>query len=301
MKIAIVAPGGCAVDEDGVARAVERLTAAGCTVHNYYDAAAKFQRFGGTDAARLEQLNAAAANPDVQVVMALRGSYGISRLLPQIDFAAMAASGKIFVGYSDFTAFHMGLLARTGVKSYAGPMICDDYTREEADSFTLTNFAACLAGPSHAVHGSGAGNPALDVEGTVWGGNLSMLTHLAGTEYFAQVDGGILFVEDVNEHPYRVERMLLQLLHMGVLARQKALVLGEISAYRLGPNENGYDFEAMLAFLRQHLPIPVLTGLQFGHVRTRVTIPFGAHARLECDGDAFTMTMTDYPTLTDAI
>ena len=301
MKIAIVAPGGCAVDESGVTRAVERLSAAGCTVHNYYDAGAKFQRFGGTDADRLEQLHAAAANPDVQVVMALRGSYGISRLLPQIDFAAMAASGKIFVGYSDFTAFHMGLMAKTGARSYAGPMICDDYTREEPDDFTLADFSSCLAGPNHTVGGTGSNNPVLDVEGTVWGGNLAMLTHLAGTEYFADIDGGILFVEDVNEHPYRVERMLLQLLHTGVLARQKALVLGDFSAYRLGPNENGYDFDAMLVFLRQHLPIPVLTGLPFGHIRTRVTIPFGAHAHLACDGADFTMTMTDYPTLTDAI
>ena len=90
--IAIVAPGGCAPDDAAVARGIARLQAQGATVHNYYDPEHTFQRFGGTDAGRLAQLNAAAADPDVQVVLALRGSYGLSRILPDIDFSTMAAS-----------------------------------------------------------------------------------------------------------------------------------------------------------------------------------------------------------------
>ncbi len=295
--IAIVAPGGYAPDDAGVTRAIARLEAQGCTVHNYYDDAAKFQRFGGTDAARLAQLNAAAADPAVQVVMALRGAYGVSRLMAHIDFDAMAASGKIFVGYSDMTAFHLGLMARTGAASYAGPMICDDFTREEPNQFTLDNFWRCLRGPTHVIRTDVAGNPALECSGTLWGGNLAMLTHLVGTPYFPAIDGGILFVEDINEHPYRIERMLLQLLHAGVLARQKALILGDISGYRLGAHDNGYDFDAMLAYLRSVLPIPVLTGLQFGHVPTRVTLPFGGRARLVSDASHFELTISDYPTV----
>ena len=295
--IAIAALGGYAIDDVAVARAVRRLEERGWLVHNYYDPAVKYQRFGGTDAGRLAQLNDAAGDPDVQVVMALRGQYGISRLMAEIDFDAMAASGKIFVGYSDMTAFHMGLMARTGAISYAGPMICDDFAREEPVDFTLDDFFACLAGPTHTVHATTAGNPTLDVAGPIWGGNLAMLTHLAGTPYFPRIEGGILFVEDVNEHPYRVERMLLQLHHAGVLARQRALVLGDFSAYKLGPHDNGYDFDAMLAYLRSHLPLPVLTGLEFGHIRKRVTIPFGASARLMSTPEHFTLTMTNYPTL----
>ena len=298
--IAIVAPGGYAADNDALERGIARLRAHGHTVHNYYDHAQVFQRFAATDEARLAQLQAAVADPDVQVVMALRGAYGLTRLLPQIDFAAMAASGKIFVGFSDFTAVHMGLMAKTGTISYAGPMFAGDFGVDDPIDFTLDNFWHCLAGPTHTISEQAAGNPQVDVEGPVWGGNLSMLISLLGTEYFARIDGGILFVEDVNEHPYRVERMLLQLLQAGVLGRQKALVLGEISAYRLNAADNGYDYDAMLAYLRAHLPIPVLTGLQFGHGRTRVTIPFGAKARLVSNDAGFTLTMSDYPTLPHA-
>lgn len=296
--IAIVAPGGYAPDEAALARGIARLEAHGATVHNYYDPDRKFQRFGGTDAGRLAQLHAAASDPAVQVVMALRGSYGISRILPEIDFGLMADSGKLFVGYSDFTAFHMGLLAKTGRASFAGPMICDDFIRDEPEVFTLDQLWSCLAGPTHTLTGTGQGNPPVSLEGLLWGGNLAMLVHLLGTPYFPQVDRGILFLEDVNEHPYRVERMLLQLLHAGVIERQQAVVLGDFSGYKLGPMENGYDFDAMLAYLRERLPVPVLTGLEFGHIRRRVTLPFGGKAQLRSDDSgAFSLQVSNYPTL----
>ncbi|WP_296949492.1 muramoyltetrapeptide carboxypeptidase [uncultured Massilia sp.] len=297
LGIAVVAPGSYAPDPDAVGRGIARLASQGILVHNYYEHERRFQRFGDTDAGRLAQLEAAAADPDVQVVMALRGAYGMSRLLPHIDFDRMAASGKIFVGFSDVTAFHMALYARTGAQSYAGPMFAGDFGAPEPVAFTLDDFRRCLAGPTHAVAGQGAGNPALDVQGTVWGGNLAMVVSLLGTPYFPQVDGGILFLEDIAEHPYRVERMLLQLLQAGVLARQRAVVLGDFSGYRLGAHDNGYDFAQMLAYLRATLPLPVLTGLEFGHVARRVTIPFGAQGRLVADGGAWTLTLSAYPTV----
>ncbi len=295
--IAIVAPGGYAPDDAAVARGIARLEERGCLVHNYYEADKKFQRFGGTDIARVEQLNAAASDPQVQIVMALRGSYGISRILPDIDFDAMAASGKLFVGYSDFTAFQMGLLAKTGVSSFAGPMFCDDFTRDEPVDFTLDQFWNCLRGPGHRVQARAENNPVLDIEGQLWGGNLAMLTHLLGSPWFPEIDGGILFLEDVGEHPYRIERMMLQLLHAGVLERQSAVLLGDFSQYRLGLLENGYDFDAMLGYLRERLPVPILTGLPFGHIRARATLPCGARARLISDQEGFELTMSGYRTL----
>ena len=295
--IAIVAPGGYAPDDAALARGIVQLEDHGCVVHNYYDADKKFQRFGGTDAARLAQLNAAAGDPEVQVVMALRGSYGISRILPDIDFRAMAASGKLFVGYSDFTAFHMGLMAKTGALSFAGPMFCDDFTRDDPADFTLQQFWNCIKGPEHRVRATAQNNPLVDVEGTLWGGNLAMLVHLLGSPWFPEINKGILFLEDVGEHPYRIERMMLQLLHAGVLARQRAVVLGDFSQYRLGLLDNGYDVDAMLAFLRVRLPIPVLTGLPFGHIRDRATLPFGSQAHLVSSEHGFELTLSDYPTL----
>jgi muramoyltetrapeptide carboxypeptidase len=297
LGIALIAPGGYAPDPEAVTRGIARLESQGILVHNYYEHDKRHLRFGGTDEARLAQLNAAAADPDVQVVVALRGQYGMTRLMPHIDFDRMADSGKIFVGFSDITDFHMGLYARRGAISYAGPMFAGDFGAAEPVDFTLDNFWSCLKGPTHTVAGQGPGNPALDVSGTVWGGNLAMIMSLVGTPYFPQIDGGILFLEDIAEHPYRVERMLLQLMQAGVLARQQAIVLGDFSGYKLAPADNGYNFDEMLAYLRATLPCPVLTGLEFGHIPRRVTIPFGAKGRLVSADGAWKLSLSDYPTL----
>lgn len=299
--IAIVAPGGAAPNPAALQAGIARLERQGFLVHNYYDDDKRHLRFGGTDAARLAQLDAAAADPDVQIVIALRGSYGMTRLLPAIDFAAMADSGKLFVGYSDFTAFQMPLMKRTGRISFAGPMMCDDFVREEAEAYTMAQFWDCLRGPRHGVRGEvadgRADNPVVDVGGRLWGGNLAMMVSLLGTPYFHALDDGIVFIEDIAEHPYRIERMVLQLLYAGALEGQRALVLGDFSGYKLGALENGYDFETMLAYLRQRLPMPVLTGLPFGHIKRRATLPYGGTARLVSDARGFDLTISDYPTL----
>jgi muramoyltetrapeptide carboxypeptidase len=295
--VAIVAPGGYAPDEAAVARAIEYLLSQGCRVHDYYRPQEKFQRFSGVDETRLSQLDAAVDNPDVQVVLALRGGYGLSRLLPKLDFKRMAASGKLFVGHSDFTPFHLGMLAAGGAVSFAGPMICDDFTREDRSDFTMQHCWQCLTGPTHRITVQAERNPSMDASGVLWGGNLSMLTHLIGTPYFPQIEGGILFLEDIGEHPYRIERMMLQLLYSGVLMRQKAVLLGDFSHYRLSGYDNGYDFEAMLAYLRAHLPRPVLTGLPFGHIRDKTTLAVGSVAQLASDGNSWELTMQNYPTL----
>ena len=292
-----MAPAGYVPDRLAVARGIAYLQARGCRVHNYYDHDAIHQRFGGTDEARLAALYAAASNPEVDLVMAVRGGYGLTRLMPAIDFERLAASGKLFVGYSDITALQMGLYAKTGAQSYAGPFLANDFGAPEPELFTLDDFWACLAGPTHIIVESASGNPRVEAAGTIWGGNLAMLVSLIGTEWFPRIENGILFVEDIAEHPYRVERMLLQLLQTGVLARQQALVLGDFSGYRLGPLDNGYDFDAMLAYLRGALPIPVITGLSFGHIPRRVTIPFGAQATLVSNEEGFRLTMSGYPTL----
>jgi muramoyltetrapeptide carboxypeptidase len=297
LGIALIAPAGYAPEPEAIPRGIARLESQGILVKNYYKHEERHQRFGATDAERLAQLEAAAADPDVQVVMAIRGSYGITRLLPDIDFERMAASGKIFCGYSDVTAFHMGLYAKTGALSYAGPMFTSDIGAAEPDEFTLDDFLDCLTGPTHTIAGHGAANPRLDVTGTVWGGNLAMVMSLVGTPYFPQIDGGILFLEDIAEHPYRVERMLLQLMHTGVLAQQRAIVLGDFSGYRLGAMDNGYNFDEMLSYVRATLPVPVLTGLEFGHIARHVTIPFGAQGHLQCDGERWTLDLSGYPTL----
>lgn len=299
LTVAIVAASGNVADDTAVARAIERLKSAGCRVLNFYDSSARYQRFGGTDEARAAQLHAAASNPDVDIVLALRGGYGLSRLLPALDLDVLGTSGKLFVGHSDFTALHMALLARTGTISFAGPMVADDFSRPDPSAFTLRQFWDCVTRPEHRIEFEGKDNLPLDVSGILWGGNLTMLAHLAGTPYMPRIEDGILFLEDVNEQPFRVERMLLQLWHAGLL-RQKAIVLGDFSNYRVTDYDNGYDFDAMVDFIRGYTGIPVLRGLPFGHIRDKVTLAVGCQARLQSDGRICSLTMSGYPVLDSA-
>lgn len=295
--VAVVAPGGYAPDEAAVERGIALLQQQGCTVKNFYHHVGRFQRFGAQDTQRAEQLHAAAADPEVQIVMALRGSYGVSRLLPMLDFRALADSGKLFVGYSDITALHLALLARTGAGSIAGPMLCGDFGAQSPSVMTMNNFWRTLTNAERSIAVAQAGNPVLQTSGMLWGGNLTMLAHLLGTPYFPEIEGGILFIEDTNEHPYRIERMLLQLEYAGVLARQKAVMFGDFSNYRLSDYDNGYDFEEMTAYARRHLSVPLVTGLPFGHISDRVTLPVGAHACLKTTAESLTLELSGYRTL----
>lgn len=299
VTVGIVSPGGYAPDEAAFVRALERLQAWGCKLRNFYDPATKHQRFGAADAERAAQLHAAAADPGIDIVLALRGGYGMSRLLPLLDIDALARSGKLFVGHSDFTALQMALLAKAGACSFAGPMICDDFAREDASAFTLKHFRSCVNGPVHRIDfdiDNAMQSDVVEAEGLLWGGNLTMLAHLAGTEYFPRIEEGILFIEDVNEHPYRVERMLLQL-HLAGALRQKAIVFGDFSNYKLSPYDNGYDFGPMLDYLRSVLKVPLVTGLPFGHIRDKVTLAVGGMARLSCDSRTASLEMARYPSL----
>ena len=263
--------------------ALRRLKAMGFQVALDESALAKHQRFGGNDDTRLAAIHrVATAAPSI--AMSTRGGYGLTRLLGRIDWPLLARSverGTRWVGYSDLTALQMGLLAHTGAPSWCGPHAADDFGRDVVDEVTPDCFAEAMSGALEAIgFRTEAGFDGLEVRGALWGGNLTVLTSLLGTPHWPRVKGGVLFVEDVNEHPYRVERMLLQLLQAGVLDAQKAIVLGAISDWRASPMDRGYGLKAMLGCLRASTRTPILTGLPFGHVPTKVTMPFGRRVHL---------------------
>ncbi|MFZ6817757.1 LD-carboxypeptidase [Undibacterium sp. Ji22W] len=278
--IAVVAPSGAALDDTDLEAGLQALRNAGFKVINYYQHTDRFERFGATDQERLTQLHAAIDHPEVDIVMALRGSYGMSRILPDINLQKIASSGKWLIGYSDFNALQLAMLAKTSAASLCGPMLCNDFTRDELRPFTQDQFEQAVRERKTHLEFETDQSVELDLEGTLWGGNLAMICHLLGTEYFPHIEGGILFAEDIAEHPYRVERMLLQLHMAGVLVKQKAIVLGNFSAYRLAPQDNGYDFAAMLKFLRATIGTPIITGLPFGHCDDKASLMQGSTARL---------------------
>jgi muramoyltetrapeptide carboxypeptidase len=155
-------------------------------------------------------------------------------------------------------------------------MAADDFGRTELDEVTPDCFAEAMNGELEAVgFRTEAGFDGLDAKGLLWGGNLTVLCSLLGTPWWPKVKGGVLFLEDVSEHPYRVERMLLQLHQAGVLDTQKAVLLGAFSDWRKSPMDRGYTMKSAVAHVRGVTRTPVLTGLPFGHVPTKVTMPFG--------------------------
>ncbi len=289
--LTLYTPAGVVPQAAALRLAAKRLIALGFDAQLDEAALARSQRFGGDDETRLAALHRVArAAPSV--AMATRGGYGLTRLLDRIDWKLLARSvrqGTRWVGYSDLTALQMGLLAHTGAGSWHGPMALDDFSRSEAtggvDEVTRDCFAEAMGGELEAVgFRTEAGFDGVGARGLLWGGNLTLLCSLLGTKHWPEVKGGILFVEDVNEHPYRVERNLLQLHQAGVLARQKAVVLGAFSAWKATPLDRGYTLKTAVAHLRNVLKPPVLTGLPFGHVPTKVTLPVGRRVELLVDG-----------------
>lgn len=289
------APSGVVVDEAAVDRAIHRLLAAGHRVVEDEASRVRNQRFAGDDDVRLAAIARMAARDDIDVAVAIRGGYGYSRLLDRLDFRALAKGGKRWLGHSDFTAFQLAALARGGMVTYAGPMAAFDFGAETPSEFTFEHCFAMLGSREHSVALALDGPDCDAIEGPLWGGNLAIVVHLLGTPFFPSVDGGVLFLEDISEHPYRIERMLYQLLFAGVLQRQRAILLGGFTDYTLFPHDDGYDLHSVVAHLRDRVDVPVYTGLPFGHVRDKLTLPVGGRATLTARDGAAQLVMRDSP------
>jgi muramoyltetrapeptide carboxypeptidase len=275
-------------------RAVRRLNAIGFEARLDESALARRQRFAGDDDVRLQALERIAHDAP-SVALASRGGYGLTRLLDRLDWKLVQRSverGTRWVGQSDVTALQLGLLAHSRGASpitWAGPLAIEHFGRTDeeggVDEVTRDGFVEAMGGELEAIgFRSGAGYDGLDVKGTLWGGNLAMLLSLLGTPHWPDIRRGILFIEDVNEHPYRIERSLLQLHQAGVLSQQRAVLLGHFSAWKPSPLDRGYDLRSVVEHLRGVTRTPILTGLPFGHVQTLAMLPVGARVTLATQG-----------------
>lgn len=304
--IYIYSPSSAIQDKTAFKRGLKRLEVLGYEVEVDECALARHQRFSGNDETRLLAIHRAACS-GADIAMIARGGYGLTRILAGIDYKGVAKAiekGTQFVGFSDFTAFQMALMAKTGALTWAGPALCDDFgAKPEVDDIMEACFNDLLTG-----QGEGAGwklpktslnktainistvsdNPIHEMyeinDCMLWGGNLTMLCSLIGTPFFPVIQNGILFIEDVGEHPYRVERMLAQLLQAGVLMRQKAIIFGQFSNYKLANHDKGYNLASVVTWLRTQVTAKVLTGLPFGHVATKIVLPVGSPVTLAVDG-----------------
>jgi muramoyltetrapeptide carboxypeptidase len=293
--IYVFSPSSAVRDRAAARRGIARLKALGHEVELDEAAMASHMRFAGDDATRLAAIHRAAAS-GADIALITRGGYGLTRILPDIRYKAVAKAiekGTRFVGLSDFTAFQSAVAARSGLTTWAGPALGEDFGVEgEPDDIMEACFDDLARG-----HGEGCGwqlpksearDKPFHARGMLWGGNLSVLASLVGTPWLPQAKGGILFLEDVNEHPYRVERMLTQLLYAGMLGQQKAVILGQFTNYKTVPHDKGFKLPTVVEWLRARIKAPVFTGLPFGHVATKVVLPVGAQVEMAVDGrDAF--------------
>jgi muramoyltetrapeptide carboxypeptidase len=308
--LTVFAPSGVLGEPAAARRAIKHLRQLGFAAELDAAALARHQRFAGDDATRLDALHRV-AHAAPSVALALRGGYGMTRLLDRIDWKLMARSierGTRWVGHSDITALHLAALAHGALPKpakhphghhdhgshhagglWAGPLAHDDFSRPPerggVDDITEACFVEAMGGELEAVgFRTEAGFDGLEARGVLWGGNLTVLLALLGTPHWPRIKKGILFLEDVNERTYRTERNLLQLHQAGVLDRQAAIVLGAFTDVPTSPLDRGYNLKAAVAYLRSLTKTPILTGLPFGHVPTKVSLPVGRRARLVVDG-----------------
>ncbi len=241
----------------------------------------------GTDEERAADVNEMFADEQIKAIIAVRGGYGSPRLLPLINYNLIKHNPKVFVGYSDLTALQLALYKKTGLVSFSGPMVgvemfkgIDPFTEEHFwQMITSTKKLVTLHNPdSRRLKPIGKGK----ASGVLIGGNLSLITSIAGTRYLPSFKNSILFFEETQEEPYRFDRMMNQLALAGIFKDAKGIVIGELTDIKPADTAKPYlTVEQIVADHLSSLSKPILAGLAYGHVPRKLTIPIGIRATVD--------------------
>ena len=296
--------------------ALQRLSCAGFKVHNPDIVARQYLRFAGTDGQRASDLQniATGAITAPKLLLGVRGGYGAMRLLPLVDWQTlgrvMRERGTILTGFSDVTAIQCALLAQGQMSSLAGPMLYSEFGKTTPDEVSCRQFVKALIYPKLSISVQNADltstqlPPVLattasqTLTGTIWGGNLSVVSALAGSEYLPNVDGGIVFLEDVGEQAYRIERMLYDLYLAGAFKRQQAIVFGSITGEGEDSYDKRYDVATVVRQLHRLTGLPIYSGMRFGHIAQKHSFPLGARCEISSDDEGgYQLRFSDYPTV----
>lgn len=290
-RVALIAPAGPLLERDDLTRAGELVAALGGEPVLAPNAAAHEGYLAGNDAQRLADLNAALADDRVDAVWCIRGGYGMTRILDRVDYAAFARRPKPVIGFSDITALLLALHQQTGVVTFHGPIARHGLTAFSKEHFERVLMSPAPAGrlgrlpldPSRVVPREHrlvplAGGTA---EGPLLGGNLTLLQCLLGTPFMPDLAGAILFLEDVGEELYRVDRMFSHLRLAGMLDGLAGVVVGQFTEMGRRGADGATGFDRVLAHYLEPLRIPVAMGFPIGHVDDQWTLPIGVRARLD--------------------
>ena len=301
--------------------ALQRMACAGFKVDNPAVTDRQYLRFAGTDSQRASDLQniATGAIAAPKLLLGVRGGYGAMRLLPLIDWQTlgriMAERGTILVGFSDVTAIQCALLAQGNMSSLAGPMLYSEFGKSNPDQVSCRQFAAALTNPKLTIDIENAeltspklptilaNNATKTITGTIWGGNLSVVSALAGSPYLPRIKGGIVFLEDVGEQAYRIERMLYDLYLAGVFKDQQAIVFGALTGTGEDSYDARYDVSIVIRQLHELTGLPIYNGMRFGHIAQKSSFPLGAQCQISANTTGgYQLSFSDYPTInTNAI
>jgi muramoyltetrapeptide carboxypeptidase len=300
--VGLVEPSWFSSDRFEVALVEETIRAMGLVPRLGRHVGQRYGYLAGRDEQRAADLNAMFADPAIRAIFAVRGGSGAARILPLLDWRAIRANPKLLIGFSDITALHMGIAARAGTPTLHAPSLGSNWGRLSWDAFRSLAFDGAtptFANPrgtdDRLVQRSGrirTFRPG-KASGRLLGGNLTVLTALMGTPYFPSFDGAILFIEDVDERPYRVDRMLTQLALGGILRRVAGVVFGQCSRCTDGDNPmlGGFTLSDVLDQHLTPLGIPAFEGLLVGHIPDQFSLPVGIRA--EMDATAGTVRMLE--------
>ena len=286
--IGILGPASTAENTD-FSRAVAWLHKLGYRTKLAPSATAEWGYFAGTDSQRAADINAMFADDSVQAILCLRGGYGAQRVLDRLDYAMIAKHPKLFIGYSDVTALHTALGQRSGLVTIHGPMLTS--FKGEFTEYTGSHFSQGLTSRQAIGEVVAADGKKLQTivagssDGILIGGNLSLLSAMEGTAFASDGQGAILFIEDVGESVYRIDRMLQQLWQSGLLQQVNGIVYGTF--YQCGKDAHPGDFtlDEVLSYYGRLAGVPVIKGLSAGHGPDNMFLPLGVHARLQADSD----------------
>ncbi len=297
--IGLITPGSY-IDDDGLQKAITNLEGLGFQVKLAKNIRAEQGFVAGTDAQRLADLHSLFADKQVAGIWCARGGYGCGRLLPTIDYPLIKKNPKVLVGFSDITALLQGIYKETGLVGFHGPVGSSDFTDytkeyltkvliEPTDKLPIALSKENLElAKTDKVFQTATIRGGL-ATGKLVGGNLSLLAPLAGTKYQPNIKGKLLFIEEIGESPYRIDRMLTQLRQSYPLKAAAGIILGVFRGCEMKEGSRSLSLMETLTDRLGDLNIPVFYGAAIGHIGDNLTLPIGAKASLDADKGLITL------------
>jgi muramoyltetrapeptide carboxypeptidase len=297
--VGIISPSAATADRMEFTYAKEAMEALGLKVKLGANLKNRFGHLAGTDQERAADFNSMFADPEIKAIICIRGGSGAARILPLLDYELVKKNPKPLLGYSDITALHCALHTQTGLITFHGPNGTGNWNSFHVKQFENLFFEKKMV--TYQNEGSKGDELVLkanriqtlkggSVEGKILGGNLTVLTALSGTTYYPDFQDAILFIEDIGEDPYKVDRMMSTLQLNGTLSKIKGFIFGQCNDCKPGGGYGAFTIDEIMDQYILPLNIPAYTGAMIGHISRQFIVPVGARVKMNADSGTFTLT-----------